>query len=277
MPIETINNHQMHYEVHGSGPPLVCMGGWGTYCHGAVHHVPRGLTDRYQVVLFDHRGIGESDDDPALTPTMRLYADDVAGLLDHLGLADAHVIGLVGMGACIGQELSINRPDLVRSLTNLAAWTKPDAFFADQLESLRSAHRDIGWEAFQRLVCVMSLEPGFYIENRHRLLGPDGPWREVNGRFEAHSRLIDACLAHDTSDRLHLISAPTLIVHCPLDQVTGPRLTIPIAQGIPGAREITLEGAAHVIAGRELRMKFSEILLDFLQQVDAGAAQRAPS
>ena len=31
MPIETINNHQMYYEVHGSGPPLVCMGGWGTY------------------------------------------------------------------------------------------------------------------------------------------------------------------------------------------------------------------------------------------------------
>ena len=275
MPIATINNHQMYYEIHGEGPPLLLMGGWGTYCHGAHYHLPRGLTDHYRVVIFDHRGIGESDDDLTVNPSMRLYADDAAGLLEHLGLTDVHLIGLVGMGACISQELAINRPDLVRSMTNLAAWARPDTFFTDQIEMLRSVHRDMGWEAFQKLVCVLSLEPEFYLANRDRVLGPQGPWREVNGRFEAHSRLIDACLAHDTLDRLPGVSAPTLIVHCPLDQVTGPRLTIPIAKAIQGAREVTLEGAAHVIAGRELRGRFAKVLLDFLHEVDAAQAQSA--
>ncbi len=34
MPILEINNHKMYFEVHGEGPPALCMGGWGTYCHG---------------------------------------------------------------------------------------------------------------------------------------------------------------------------------------------------------------------------------------------------
>ena len=115
MPVATINGHQMYYEVHGSGPPALCMGGWGTYCHGGERHLARGLTDRYSVAIFDHRGIGDSDDDASVEPTMRLYAGDVAGLLDHLGWKGVHIVGLVGMGACIGQELAIARPDLVRS------------------------------------------------------------------------------------------------------------------------------------------------------------------
>ena len=31
---DNLNNHEMYYEIHGSGPPAICMGGWGTFCHG---------------------------------------------------------------------------------------------------------------------------------------------------------------------------------------------------------------------------------------------------
>jgi len=268
MPVARINGHQMYYEVHGNGPPALCMGGWGTYCHGGERHVGKGLTDHYSVVIFDHRGLAESDDDLSVTPSMRLYADDAAGLLDHLGLRDVRVIGLVGMGACIAQELAINRSDLVRCMVNMNTWAKPDALLRHQLEMFRDVHRDMGWEAFQRLVCLMSFEEQFYLENHHRLVGPGGPWGEVNGRFEAHDRLIQACLGHDTVDRLHKITCPTLIIHCPLDIVNGPRLTKPIETAIPHARGVTLDGAAHVIAGREMRAKYAEVLLGFLKEVD---------
>lgn len=268
MPTASINGHRMYYEVHGSGPPAVYMGGWGTFCHGAVHHVPRGLRERFSVVLFDHRGLGESGDDAAVEPSMRLYADDVAGLLDHLGLTGVHIVGLVGMGACIGQELAIRRPDLVRSLVNMNTWAKPDALFAHQLETLREVHRTMGWQAFQKLVCLWSFEEGFYLANHQRLIGPDGPWRELNGRFAAHERLIHACLGHDTTGRLAQIAAPTLVIHCPLDLVNGPRLTKPIEAAIPGARGCVLAGAAHVIAGKEMRQRFAEVLLGFLAEVD---------
>jgi 3-oxoadipate enol-lactonase len=258
----------MYYEVHGNGPPALCMGGWGTFCHGGERHLARGLTDHYQVAIFDHRGIGESDDDLSVTPSMQLYACDVAGLLDHLGWSSVHVIGLVGMGACIGQELAIARPDLVRSMVNMGTWAKPDALFTHQMEMLRDVHREMGWAAFQKLVCLWSFEENFYLENQHRILGPQGPWRELDGRYAAHERLIQSCLSHDVTGRLSQIAAPSLIIHCPLDIVTGPRLTKPIEAAIPGARGAELEGAAHVVAGSEMRSRFSEILLGFLAEVD---------
>lgn len=265
----------MHYEIHGAGPPALVMGGWGTYCHGNAHHIPKGLGDRYSVLIFDHRGLGASDDDLTVTPSMALYAADVAALMDQLELTNTHVVGLVGMGACIAQELAITRPDLVRSMVNMNTWAKPDALMAHQLEMLRDVHREMGWEAFQKLVSLWSFEEGFYLQNHQRLLGPDGPWRELDGRYQAHARLIEACLSHDTTDRLGQITAPALIVHCPLDLVNGPRLTLPIEAAIAGARGLVLEGGAHVVAGREMRARFSAAVLGFLADVEAAEAQTA--
>ena len=275
MPIAEINGHAMYYEVHGSGPPVLCMGGWGTYCHGQHHHLARGLTERYSVLIFDHRGIAQSGDDPAQVPSMRLYAQDAAGLLDHLGWQQVHVVGLVGMGACIAQELAISRPDLVRSMVNMGTWAKPDALFAHQMEMLIAVHRQMGWEAFQKLVCLWSFDEDFYHANHHRILGPNGPWRELRGKADAHGRLIEACLSHDVTDRLERIAAPTLVIHCPLDQVTGPRLTRAIEAGIPGARGHVLEGAAHVVAGSEMRGRFSALLLGFLEEVERAPGRAA--
>ena len=91
MPRAAINGHDMYYEIHGprtasgaagglagSEPGLaLCMGGWGTYCHGGERHLARGLTDRYRVLIIDYRGIGESTDDLSRPPAMALHAADV--------------------------------------------------------------------------------------------------------------------------------------------------------------------------------------------------------
>ncbi|NJD09300.1 MAG: alpha/beta hydrolase, partial [Gemmatimonadetes bacterium] len=57
MPIAHINAHQMYFEVLGEGEPVLCMGGWGTFAHENHGPLARGLTDRYQVILFAYRGI----------------------------------------------------------------------------------------------------------------------------------------------------------------------------------------------------------------------------
>ena len=107
MPKAFINGHDMYYEVLGQGDPVLCMGCWGTFCHDNHHHLARGLTDRYQVILFDYRGICDSGDDIAVPSTMALHANDAIGLLDHLQLKNVHLVGLVGMGACIAQEMAM--------------------------------------------------------------------------------------------------------------------------------------------------------------------------
>lgn len=266
MPVAHINGHDMYYEVIGRGDPVLLMGGWGTFCHGNHHHLPRGLTERHQVVLFDYRGICDSGDDLAVPSSMGLHADDAIGLLDHLGLSRVHLIGLVGMGACICQEIAIRRPDLARSMLNTGAWCDVDDFLRDQLEMFRWIHRDCGFFAFQQAVTLLSFTPDYYNRNKDKLLGPAGGWKELNGRYEAHSRLIDACVGFRSADRLDRIRCPTFIIHAALDVVTSPRTTLPIERGIPGAIGETWPDLAHVIAGKEQKIRFCETLFSWLDR-----------
>lgn len=264
MPVAYLNGHNMYYEVLGQGEPLLCVGGWGTFCRDNHHHLTRGLTDRYQVVVLDYRGIGDSDDDLSVAPTMTLYADDAIALLDHLKLRNVHLVGLVGMGACICQEIAIRRPDLARSMLNTGAWCYVDDFLRDQLDMFRWIHRDAGFFAFQKAVTLLSFTPEYYNETKSRLLGPQGGWKELNGRFEAHSRLIDACVGFESQSRLNQVRCPSLIIHAALDQVTSPRTTVPIEQAIPGAVGETWHDLAHVVAGKELKIRFANRLFAWL-------------
>ncbi len=264
MPTATINNHRMYYEVHGQGEPVVCAGGWGTFCHGGTVNLARGLTDRYQVLIVDYRGIGESEDDLSIAPSIALHAADIIALLDHLGWREVRFIGLVGMGACIAQEVALARPDLVRCMVNMGCWIKMDPLLEDQLRMFVTVHREAGFLEFQRLVVMLSFLPEYYNDNAHKLLGPDGPWKELNGRVTTHARLVEACIGHDTSTRLGGITAPALIVHAGQDLVTGPRTTMPLQAGLPNATGVMLEDVAHVVAGKAQKIRFGEILFDFL-------------
>jgi pimeloyl-ACP methyl ester carboxylesterase len=240
------------------------MGGWGTYCHGNQRNLARGLTERYSVIIFDYRGIGESGDDLSQPATIQLHAADAVGLLEYLGCKRVHLVGLVGIGACVCQEIAITRPDLARSLVNMGAWCEVDDFLRDQLEMFRWLHRDAGFYAFQKVVTLMSFDPDFYDANKERLLGPNGGWKELNGRFPAHSRLIDACVGYESRSRLGSIRCPALIIHAGQDLVTSPRVTLPIERSIPNAVGVMMQDVAHVVAGREQKRRFCEILLPFL-------------
>jgi pimeloyl-ACP methyl ester carboxylesterase len=95
-------------------------------------------------------------------------------------------------------------------------------------------------------------------------LGPEGGWKELNGRLTAHSRLIDACVGFDSRSRLGQVRCPTLVLHAALDQVTSPRTTLPIEQGIPGAIGETWDDLAHVVAGKEQKIRFAKRLFEWL-------------
>ena len=111
---------------------------------------------------------------------------------------------------------------------------------------------------------MTSFLPDYYNLNRHKLLGPEGPWKELNGNLTTHERLVAACIGHDTSTRLGQIEAPALIVHAGQDFVTGPRTTLPLEAGLPNATGVIMEDVAHVVAGRDQKKRFCDILLPFL-------------
>ena len=160
----------------------------------------------------------------------------------------------------------MQRPDLARSMLNMGAWCEVDDFLRDQLEMFRWIHEKCGFYEFQQAVTLLSFTPDYYNANKSKLLGPQGGWKELIGKFVTHSRFVDACVNYDAKDRLAAVRCPALIIHAGLDQVTSPRTTIPIEKAIPGAKGILCHDVAHVVAGKEQKIRFANTLFDWLKQ-----------
>src|SRR6185369_1047615 len=107
------NGLNIYYELEGSGEPLLLIRGLGGTCEGFRPQI-HGLAPYFQVLAFDNRCVGRSDQ-PQERFTIADMADDTAALLDALGVESAYVFG-VSLGGMIAQELSLRHPHKVRKL-----------------------------------------------------------------------------------------------------------------------------------------------------------------
>lgn len=124
MPKVKVGGVQIFYQEVGRGDPLLLIMGWGADSTGWALQVP-AFSAEFRCVAFDNRGCGQSDQ-PDVPYTTRLLASDALGLMDALGIEQAHVAGL-SMGGMIAQEIAINHPERVRTLQLHATLARPDA------------------------------------------------------------------------------------------------------------------------------------------------------
>lgn len=105
------NGIDIAYKLLGAGEPLVMIPGMGNLMDRWPQSVVAQLSKKYQLILLDNRGMGLStaNDTPF---TYKLFADDVIGLLDALGVKKANVLGY-SMGSVITQELLLEYPQRV--------------------------------------------------------------------------------------------------------------------------------------------------------------------
>lgn len=268
MPIATINGFEMYYEVHGEGEPVVCATGWGRLTGDRLNTIPEQIRDQYQLTVYDHRGIGQSSANLDEHWSTRLFADDVAGLMAHLGLDKAHILGRGGLGACIMQHVAIQYPERVQTLTLSGGWPGPDPLHEAQDRIFKILLEHAGFEAFQLYGAVICYAPEYFNEYQERLLSPDGPWSDVRDHKDAHLKLIDAVLEHDAYDSLPSVTAPTLLLHGDdTDFLSGPRLGRQLQARIPGSRLVILEGAPHSIPSvPSAQQRFGEEVVAFLRE-----------
>ena len=113
MPRTRIGNIEMYYEVHGSGEPLILIHGLSMDSSTWFDRVPL-LSQKYQVVIFDNRGVGRTDA-PNEDYSTEMMADDTAALLKFLNVDKAHILGF-SMGGMIAQIVALKYPELVKSL-----------------------------------------------------------------------------------------------------------------------------------------------------------------
>ena len=146
MPKMLVNSLNFYYETHGEGEALVFIHGLGSSTQDWERQLDY-FSSRYQVILFDVRGHGQTDKPPG-PYSVPLFAQDLAGLLDTLGIPAAHICG-ISMGGMIAFQMAVYYPEMVKTLTvvNSGADLVPKSF-SDR------------WNIFQRLVIfrLLSME-----------------------------------------------------------------------------------------------------------------------
>ncbi len=300
MPIAKINGHDIAYETHGdpSNTPLVMIMGLGSQLVHWPDELIEALVARdLYIITPDNRDIGLSHKfaDKGVPDIGQIMgdlaagkavegpysdkdmADDIAGLLDHLGISSAHIHG-VSMGGMITQRFGVHHPEKARSLIvhmsttgapGLAPAT-PEAMGA-LLTPPPSPDRETVLEHSVPMRNAIG-SPGF----------PSDPERikEYTGR--AYDRCYDrdgvarqlAAILTSGSRReaIQSITAPTLVIHGkddPLVPVDGGE---DVAANIKGARLEIIEGYGHDLP-LQLVDRFTDLIAGFIEEVEA--AQKA--
>lgn len=271
MPIVKANEIELWYDEVGDpdDEPLLLISGFGVQAPTLwSSEFCLGLADRgFRVIRFDNRDTGLSThfEDADMPPSWDLdrilhgdrvpipyelddLADDAVGLLDHLDIPAAHVVGL-SMGGAIAQILAVDHRERVLTLTSIMSTTSDrdvgqpapeaaaavlarppsDRFGAVQalLDAARAVASREHWDE-DRMTRLLT-------EAYDRAFDPGGAARQLLAVFSAPSR----------TKALHFVDVPALVIHGdadPLVDLSGGRRT---AEAIARARLVVVEGMGH--------------------------------
>jgi len=246
MPHASIDDREIHYRRRGEGPPLLLVQGMSGNHLAWGEPFPGALEGDFELIAYDHRGIGRSGrvSDPF---TLVDLAEDAMALLDELGIVRAHVMG-VSMGGMVAQEIALRHAERVDRLVLGCTYAGGPG------SSLTSP------EAGQRLLEAMTsgdreraLRVGYELNLSERFRADEGRYATFHGMattlpaaLEVLMLQMQAIVAHDTSARLREISAPTLVIHGTEDEMLAASNGEIVARLIPGARLELLEGVGHM-------------------------------
>ncbi len=258
MPRELLNGIQLYYEVHGAGPALVFLHGM-TLDHREWDAQVEAFQDRYQVITYDQRGHGQTESPGRYG--VELDAEDLEALLDHLGAAPAHLVGL-SRGAAVAVSLALRNPALVHSLVLVDPYiagyvfetqlTDPPYWKVARNEGAAAARRVwLGGHAFARAMGDPQLRPG------------------IEAQVEAFTvdMWLNSGREPDHLSRLGEVTATTLALAAEFDPRDFHQVADLAAARIPDARRVTLPAAGH-LANLENPSGFNQVLNDFLEEVE---------
>ena len=259
-----VNGARLYYEAAGAGRPLLLV-------HAGIADSRmwddqwEPFARRYTTIRCDLRGMGRS----AMPPGPFAYHEDLHGLLAHLGVEHATLLG-VSMGGMAALDCALAYPSLVDALILVGAGIggsqPPEELFA-------------AWEQVDALVEAGDLAGANELELR---LWVDGPRRapgEVDTAVRERVRVMNGnnlALSSEAGEprrleppalgRLGEVKAPTLVIAGAEDQPHVLAAAEALAAGIPSARTVVMAGTAHV-PSMERPQEFNRTVLDFLSEI----------
>lgn len=262
MPVARINDIQMVYTDTGNGRPVVFIHGY-PFNRTLWNEQIAALSDNFRVIAPDLRGFGQSDasNGPA---TMNQLAQDVAALLDHLGIARARIAGL-SMGGYVALAFYKQSASRVRALILADTRATADTEEAKQTreqqaeKALAEGMAGIADAMLPKLLTpeTVSKRPEIVKRVRDMMLKtkPEGAAAALRGMAQRE----------DQTNLLPRISVPALILVGAEDAITPVADSEKMYEAIAGSRLVVLENAGHV-SNLERTEQFNQELLDFLKE-----------
>jgi len=255
----------MNYEQQGSGEPLILIP-YLAADNACYAFQVADYARHFTCISVDPRGAGETDKPEGVYST-ELFAEDISGLMQALGIERAHIAGL-SLGAAIGMWLAVKQPQKVKSLSIHSGWARTDVFIEAIIESWRIMLKATGsvTEMIIAGIFPWCFTPELYASKPDYIQSLAGFVRSRPPQpADAFLRQADAVLAHDLESQLGQIKAPTQITFGRHDLVTSTRFAAALTENVPDSEFIIFEDCSHAPIYENVA-DFNQKTLDFLQR-----------
>jgi pimeloyl-ACP methyl ester carboxylesterase len=262
------NGIELAYETFGDAgaPPVVLVMGLATQMIAWPDELCGGLARcGLFVIRFDNRDVGESTHLRNLTPppladivvrrrpppyAIGDMANDVAGLIDGLGLGQVHLVG-ASMGGFIAQVVALQHADRVRTLTLMMTSTgsrrvgqpRPRVY-ARLLRPPVAADRFAAMAAAVQTFRLIG-SPGFAFDEAYVRDLAGRSWDRGYDPAGRRRQLAASVSQHDRTAELRRLTVPALVMHGLHDPLVAPSGGLAIARAIPGSRFVGFSGMGH--------------------------------
>lgn len=261
-----VNGVRLYHEVQGNGPALVLIHGWAVNSDYWNDQVP-AFRDKFRVIRYDRRGFGKSGGVPDWTADPA----DLDQLLGKLGIESAYVLGH-SQGAVVAQGFAVSYPQRVKALIVFGSspvpgfslpWTGPDALpFPEIVRAARAYGVDSIWKFLEK--GALFTQDALSAEQAARMERIKKSYRGADLISEIPpSRPKEIA----TIERLHEITAPTLVLTGDREAPYFMVMADAIAYAIPKAKRLVLSGGGHLI-NLSRPAEFNAAVVNYLTTLD---------
>ncbi len=255
-----VNDVELYYELHGpeDADVLVLSNGILMSTASWAFQTPV-LSKHYRLLLYDCRGMWQSEHPPG-PYSMETHVDDLAALLDGLGIERAHVGG-ISYGGEVSLTFALRHPERTRSLIVADAVSHVEPQLRIVVQGWIGAARMGNAQLFFDATVPWNFSSRFILQNPELLEQALSRYALLD--YPAVVRLCECFLAFDVTERLGEIVAPTCVIVGQEDILKGRAYAETIAGGIAEAEFHLVSRSGHATCWEQPQV-FNSILLGFL-------------